>query len=197
MSSAKGEHFYLSGEVMQSWVGWVSFGFFFYIQVLSRLLAQGTVSSENMLTRWKRNIQKNLGDHLPLVISALIKTESFLVHSFHTVVQFISQEWNICKKISNYQLFPTSTQNFTQRERGKKGKSYASEICSFGMGSSLRWGVKRKMEMKPENKLVRRGARCKTESLRNFIMLIFMYSYFTHPKLTQGRHKACARTTRV
>lgn len=40
-------------------------------------------SSENMLTQWKGKVH---WDHLLLIISALTKPESFLVHSFYTFV---------------------------------------------------------------------------------------------------------------
>lgn len=42
MTPVKEEHFYYSGEVIQSWIGFVVvflLFFFFYIQILERLLA--------------------------------------------------------------------------------------------------------------------------------------------------------------
>lgn len=118
MSFAEGQHFYLSGEVMHSWVG------FFYIRYLKDCLHKAELAQKTCLTQWKRNVHKNLWDHLLLIISALTKKmEVFWYIHFLLLFQLNSPKWIPCKEISNLQLLPMSKQNIAKMEREKLKKS--------------------------------------------------------------------------
>lgn len=116
---AEEQHFYLSGGVMQNWVG-----FFFYIQYLKDCLHKAQLAQKTCLTQWKRNVHKNFWDHLLLIIPALTKIEVFFYIHFLLLFQLISPKWILCKEISNLQLLPVSKQNIAKRERGEKEKIF-------------------------------------------------------------------------
>lgn len=127
------------------------------------------------------------------------KMEVFWDIHFLLLFQLNSPKWILCKEISNLQLLPMSKQNIAkmEREKIKKAKSsFASKICLFEMGSSLRWRGERKTEAKPWNEQKRRGTIFKKEALRNFIIVGFIRGWgLMHPEWIQGRHNTHSSST--
>lgn len=75
-----------------------------------------------MLTQWKRNVHKNLWDDFLLIISALTKTESFLVHSFHTVVSINFTKVNSLQGNLQPSIIPNTYTKYYLKGEGEKKK---------------------------------------------------------------------------